>query len=132
MGRKLSPANDEIDPALLRELLSHGDQRLLNDDEVTALNASVVKQMRAAGLDPALVYAYERTGLLVAPENRELMSRRWTEEGHWGSPTMALSEIRLPSGPKRQQNQQTDIGVALALSERQICRLGSERSRRAE
>jgi hypothetical protein len=74
MGRKLSPANDEIDPALLRELLSQGDQRLLSDDQVTALKASVVKQMRAAGVDPALIYAYERTGLLVAPENRELMS----------------------------------------------------------
>lgn len=31
MGRKLSPANDEIDPALLRELMTAGDQRLLSD-----------------------------------------------------------------------------------------------------
>src|SRR5689334_16923152 len=74
MGRKLSPANDEIDPALLRELLSQGDERLLTDHEVRALKASVVKEMRAAGVDPALIYAYERTGLLVTPEKRKLMS----------------------------------------------------------
>ena len=46
MGRKLSPANDEIDPVLLRELLSQGDE----------------PAMQAVGVRPALIYAYERTG----------------------------------------------------------------------
>src|SRR4051812_15568956 len=74
MERKLSPANDEIDPALLRELVSHGDQRLLSDEEVAKLKAATVETMRAAGIAPALVYAYERTGLIVTRENRTLMS----------------------------------------------------------
>lgn len=74
MGRKLSPANDEIDPALLRKLLSRGDQRLLSDDEVAKVRAATVDAMRAAGIGPALIYAYERTGLIVTRENRGLMS----------------------------------------------------------
>ena len=52
MGRKLSPANDEIDPALLRELLSKGDERLLSDEEVAKVRASTIEAMRAAGVPP--------------------------------------------------------------------------------
>jgi hypothetical protein len=74
MGRKLSPANDEVDPALLRELLSQGDQRLLSDDEVAKVRAATVEAMRAVGVQPALIYAYERTGLIVTRESRKLMS----------------------------------------------------------
>ena len=74
MGRKLSPANDEIDPALLRELLSKGDERLLSDDEVAKVRAATIDAMRAAGIRPALIYAYERTGLIVTKENRSLLS----------------------------------------------------------
>src|SRR4051812_32111235 len=74
MGRKISPANDEIDPGLLRELLPKGDERLLSDDEVAKVRAATVEAMRAAGIRPALIYAYERTGLLVTRENRKVMS----------------------------------------------------------
>jgi len=74
MGRKLSPANDEIDPALLRELVSQGDERLLSDDEVAKVRAATVEAMQAAGIRPALIYAYKRTGLIVTGENRRLMS----------------------------------------------------------
>ncbi len=74
MGRKLSPANDEIDPALLRELMSTGDQRLLSDDEVAKLKVATIEAMRAAGIRPAVIYAYERTGLIVTRENRKLIS----------------------------------------------------------
>jgi hypothetical protein len=74
MGRKLSPANDEIDPALLRELLSKGDERLLGDEEVAKVRAATIEAMRTAGIRPALIYAYERTGLIVTRENRHLMS----------------------------------------------------------
>jgi hypothetical protein len=74
MGRKPSPANDEIDPALVRDLLSKGEQRLLSDDEVARVRASAVEAMRTAGIRPALVYAYERTGLIVTRDNRALLS----------------------------------------------------------
>ena len=69
MGRKLSPANDEIDPALLRELMSAGDQRLLSDEQVAKLKVATVEAMRAAGIRPALIYAYQRTGLIVTRES---------------------------------------------------------------
>lgn len=74
MGRKVFPANDEIDSALLRELMSKGDERLLSDDEIAKVRASTVEAMRAAGVPPALVYAYERTGLIVTRDNRSLLS----------------------------------------------------------
>ncbi len=35
---------------------------------------NAIEAMRAAGIRPALVYAYERTGLIVTHENRHLMS----------------------------------------------------------
>ena len=96
MGQKPSPATDEASPALLRELLSEGDQRLLSGDDVAKIRASTIDAMRAAGIRPALIYAYERTGLIVTRENRALMSAadldEWEdaiaeyEEQHAGGP----------------------------------------------
>jgi len=96
MGRKLSPANDEIDPALLRELLSTGNQRLLSDDEVAKLRASTAEAMRAAGIRPALVYAYERTGLIVTRENRKLMSAADIDE--WEDAIAEYGEQHVDDG----------------------------------
>ena len=42
-----------------------GDERLLSDDEVAKVRASTVAAMRAAGIRLAVVYAYERCGLIV-------------------------------------------------------------------
>ena len=92
MGRKLSPANDEIDPALLRELLSKGDERLLSDDEVAKVRAATIEAMRAAGIRPALIYAYERTGLIVTKENRSLMSAADLDE--WEDAIAEYDETR--------------------------------------
>ena len=38
------------------------------------LRESTVAAMRAAGIRPALIYAHERTGLLVTSEHRQLVS----------------------------------------------------------
>jgi hypothetical protein len=35
------------------------------------LEAMIVEGMKAAGLDPALVYAFEKTGLLVTQPNQQ-------------------------------------------------------------
>ena len=44
---------------------------------------SIVEAMQAAGIDPALVFAFEKTGLLVSEDNLALLSERdlsqWTE-----------------------------------------------------
>lgn len=90
MGRKLSPANDEIDPTLLRELLSKGNHRLLSDDEVAKVRAATIEAMRVTGIRPTLIYAYERTGLIVTRENRHLMSAADLDE--WEDATAEFEE----------------------------------------
>jgi hypothetical protein len=37
------------------------------------LEAMMVEDMRAAGLDPAFIYAFEKTGLLVSEQNQHLI-----------------------------------------------------------
>jgi SEC-C motif len=37
------------------------------------LEAMMVEDMKAAGLDPAFIYAFERTGLLVTEQNQHLI-----------------------------------------------------------
>src|SRR5262245_29828335 len=37
------------------------------------LEAMMVEDMKAAGLDPALIYAFEKTGLLVTEQNQHLI-----------------------------------------------------------
>jgi hypothetical protein len=108
MGRKLSPTNDEISPELLRELMSKGDQRLLNDTEVEKVKASTVEALRAAGARPALIYAYERTGLLVTSENRRLISASDLDERE-----DAVAEF---GGVALQANDAGDVVGQVALS----------------
>jgi hypothetical protein len=38
------------------------------------LEAMMVEDMKASGLDPAFIYAFEKTGLLVAEQNQHLIS----------------------------------------------------------
>jgi hypothetical protein len=99
MGRKLSPANDEIDPALLRELMSKGDERLLSDDEVAKVRAATIEAMRAASIHPALVYAYERTGLIVTKANRSLMSAADLDE--WEDAIAEYQELHPDPSPAK-------------------------------
>jgi hypothetical protein len=49
-------------------------QPLLSDEEVAKLKTATVEAMQAVGVDPALTYAYERTGLIITRENRKRMS----------------------------------------------------------
>ena len=37
------------------------------------LEARMVEDMKAAGLDPAFIYAFEKTGLLVTEQNQHLI-----------------------------------------------------------
>ena len=40
------------------------------------LEAMMVEDMKAAGLDPAFIYAFERTGLLVTEQNQHLIPEK--------------------------------------------------------
>src|SRR5262245_57474609 len=44
------------------------------------LEARMAEDMRAAGLDPAFVYAFERTGLLVTEQNQHLIPEKDLDE----------------------------------------------------
>ena len=44
------------------------------------LEAMMVEDMKAAGLDPAFIYAFEQTGLLVTEENQHLILENDLEE----------------------------------------------------
>ena len=47
------------------------------------LEAMMVEGMKAAGLDPAYIYAFEKTGLLVTEQNQHLISEKDLAE--WGA-----------------------------------------------
>ena len=47
------------------------DWHRLGPAEEAALEATTVQAMRASGVDPAMVYAYERTHLIVAGDARD-------------------------------------------------------------
>ena len=46
------------------------------------LEATMVEDMKAAGLDPAFIYAFEKTGLLVTEENQHLIPEKDLTEWH--------------------------------------------------
>jgi hypothetical protein len=49
------------------------DDPIFFDLDEDKLRESTVAAMRAAGIRPALIYAYEETGLIVAQQNRRLI-----------------------------------------------------------
>jgi hypothetical protein len=78
LGRELSP-EDAVFPDLPHfEHIEHG----------------IVEAMKSSGVDPALVYAFEQTGLLVSEENRHLISP--SDMAEWES---AVSEYREQNPP---------------------------------
>jgi hypothetical protein len=50
--------------------------------------------MRQAGVDPALVYAFEETGLLVSDDNQHLIAERDLQAWH-----DAVARFRARHGP---------------------------------
>jgi hypothetical protein len=58
----------------------------------------MVQAMKAAGLDPAFIYAYEKTGLLVTEENQHLISDHDLAE--WQD---AITEYPARHGGRREQ-----------------------------
>jgi hypothetical protein len=76
---KSTPMSPEVEEALhqLRQafIAKHGREPGPDDFLFPEhLEAMMVEDMKAAGLDPAIIYAFEQTGLLVTEENRRLIS----------------------------------------------------------
>jgi uncharacterized protein YchJ len=56
-----------------------------------ALHASTIEAMRVSGIDPSLVYAYERTHLLVSPDRRTAGALSAADLDEWDD---AVAEYR--------------------------------------
>jgi len=87
-----SEARSVLEPALAKQrekfIATFGrepgpDDPIFFDLDEDALRKDTVKAMSAAGIRPALIYAHEKTGLLVSTENRHLIPnvglREWDE-----------------------------------------------------
>lgn len=98
IGRSI-PMTEEVNEVVqqLRQAFieKHGrkpepDELLFTDmPHLEHLEAMLVGDMKAAGLDPAFIYAFEKTGLLVSEENQHLIPEKDLEE--WRS---AVEEYR--------------------------------------
>ena len=83
VGREV-PLGDDL-PELLEEARKqfverHGrepgpDDKLFDEEEVQGLTRRMADQMRQLGFDPAYIYAYERTGLLLSEANMNLVPK---------------------------------------------------------
>jgi hypothetical protein len=76
----ISPEMKEVLEQLRQDFVAkHGrepgpDDRLFPDlPHPEHLEAMMVEDMKAAGLDPAYIYAFEQTGLLVTEQNQHLI-----------------------------------------------------------
>ena len=76
----MSPELREVLQQLREEFIAKHGREPGPDDPVFPdlphpehLEAMIVEDMKAAGLDPAFVYAFEKTGLLVTGQNQHLI-----------------------------------------------------------
>jgi hypothetical protein len=73
------------------------DDRIFFDLDEDALRESTVQAMRAAGIRPALIYAHERTGLIVTSQNRHLISAADLDE--WDDAVAEYYELHPSEDP---------------------------------
>ena len=74
------------------------DDRIFFDLDEDALREDTIAAMRAAGIRPALIYAYERTGLLVTSENRHLIPDADLDE--WDDAVAEYDELHPSEDPR--------------------------------
>ena len=77
-------------PRDFRSCSERGQQCLPHPER---LEAMMVEGMKAAGLDPAFIYAFEQTGLLVTEQNQHLILEKDLAE--WGA---AIGEYERKHG----------------------------------
>jgi hypothetical protein len=67
------------------------------------LEHGIVQAMKAAGLDPAIIYAYEQTGLLVTEQNQHLIPDKDLDE--WAAAIREYQEEHGTVRPRKQEGQ---------------------------
>jgi len=68
------------------------DGHRLGPAEEAALEATTVQAMRASGVNPAMVYAYERTHLIITSEVRQAHAVTAAELDEWDDAIMEYRE----------------------------------------
>ncbi len=85
----LHPEVAALLPELQRAFMEKHGRRMQPDDllvgpedpkELLEFQAKVVKTMREDGIAPSLIYAFEKTGILLTEENRHMMPTSQVEE----------------------------------------------------
>ncbi len=72
LGDMLGEHIENLEGEFGREL--HPDDALFPDVQLEHSEHFMVEGMKAAGVDPALIYAFTRTGLIISEENQHLIS----------------------------------------------------------
>ncbi len=67
------------------------------------LEHEMVEAMKAAGLDPAIIYAYEQTGLLVTEQNQHLLPDKDLDE--WDAAIAEYEEKHGSGRPRKKKGQ---------------------------
>ena len=90
MTEEVNEIVQQLRQAFINEHGREPDELLFTDmPHLEHLEAMLVGDMKAAGLDPAFIDAFEKTGLLVSEENQRLIPEKDLEE--WRS---AVEEYR--------------------------------------
>jgi hypothetical protein len=82
------------------------DELLFTDlPHLEHLEAMLVREMKSADLDPAFIYAFEKTGVLISEQNWHLIPEK--DSGEWRS---AVEEYRM-NHSKRQKPMKYPVGT---------------------
>jgi hypothetical protein len=74
------------------------------------LEAMMVEDMKAAGLDPAVIYAFEQTGLLVTEDNQHLIAE--TDLAAWDAAIQEYEEKHgMPNDGKAKGKARHPLGI---------------------
>jgi hypothetical protein len=72
-----------------------GDKVFFDAPPLEHVEHQIVEAMKAAGFDPAFIYAYEKTGRLVTEQNQHLLSD--ADLAEWQA---AIDEYQAKEGPR--------------------------------
>jgi hypothetical protein len=99
-----NPISDDVAPLLQSALDDLGpeaspDSLLFSDFQFEHLEFEMTKAMEVAGISPAIIYAFQETGMLISEENMEMFSQQNLDL--WQS---KIEQYNYPFCPFWQQN----------------------------
>ena len=80
-----------------------GDNLFFDMPPVEHAEHAIVEAMKKAGMDPALIFAFEKTGLLVTEDNEHLISDM--DRAEWDA---AVLEYRAKHGDESEEDDENE------------------------